>query len=289
MDYLKSKLEDAIRELHPEIGDPKTLVGVAPVGESRKIFSAGREALGYTEFRVGSSRSNLDEIVKKVNDNFAAAPGFESYSSFGPQAAKEMQLRAITAVFLSWVFIIFWVGYRFNNWAFGFGGVAALVHDVLMAVGLVALVSFIAERAQGLDRFYISDMKINLDMIAAILTLIGYSIHDTIVTFDRVRELRGKGTKVTREMINRAVNETLSRTIITSLLTFLAVFILFLGGGTALRGFAFLLVVGLISGTYSTIFIANPVVLWMLNRGAAPPQPPASPPPSAAVPVKAAT
>jgi SecD/SecF fusion protein len=118
-------------------------------------------------------------------------------------------------------------------------------------------------------------------MIAAILTLIGYSIHDTIVTFDRVRELRGKGTKVTRDMINRAVNETLSRTIITSLLTFTAVFILFLGGGAALRGFGFLLVVGLMAGTYSTIFIANPVVLWMLNRGAAQPQ---SPPTSAPVP-----
>jgi SecD/SecF fusion protein len=279
VDYLKHKLEDSIREISPEIGDPKTLVGVSPVGESTPIFSAGREALGYTEFRVATSRTDLDAIVKKTNDNFAAAPGFESFSSFGPQAARDMQLRAITAVFLSWAFIIFWVGYRFNNWAFGLGGVAALVHDVLMAVGLVALVSWVAVNVPALDRFYVSDMKINLDMIAAILTLIGYSIHDTIVTFDRVRELRGKGTRVTREMINRAVNETLSRTIITSLLTFLAVFILFLGGGAALRGFAFLLVVGLIAGTYSTIFIANPVVLWVLNRNA---QRDAVPPPSTA-------
>jgi SecD/SecF fusion protein len=108
-------------------------------------------------------------------------------------------------------------------------------------------------------------MKINLDMIAAILTLIGYSIHDTIVTFDRVREIRGKGTRIDAAMINRAINETLSRTIITSALTWSSVVILFIGGGAALRGFAFLMVVGLISGTYSTIFIANPVVLIILK------------------------
>jgi SecD/SecF fusion protein len=284
--YLKSKLDDALREISPEIGDPKTLIGVAPVGESRKIFSAGREALGYTEFRVASSRPDLDAIVKKTNENFAAAPGFESFSSFGPQAAKDMQLRAVTAVFLSWAFIIFWVGYRFSNWSFGIGGVVALFHDVLMSVGLVALISFVAVHIPGLERFYISDMKINLDMIAAILTLIGYSIHDSIITFDRVRELRGKGTRVDRAMMNRAINETLSRTIITSLLTWSSVVILFLGAGAALRGFSFLLVVGLVAGTYSTIFIANPVVLWTINRNVKPPQ---SPPPSKPVLEKVST
>jgi len=268
VDYLKGKLEDSIRELAPEIGDPKTLIGVAPVGDSTPVFNSGREALGYREFRVATSRPDLDAIIKKTNENFAAAPGFESFSSFGPQAAKDMQLRAITAVFLSWAFIIFWVGYRFNSWSFGVGGVVALFHDVLMAVGLVAMVSWIADRAPGLERFYVSDMKINLDMIAAILTLIGYSIHDSIITFDRVRELRGKGTRIDRAMMNRAINETLSRTIITSFLTWSSVVILWLGGGQALRGFGFMLVVGLICGTYSTICIANPVVIWIVERRA---------------------
>jgi SecD/SecF fusion protein len=263
--YIVGKFQNAIKDANPNIGDPSSLVAVDPVGKGTEVTSAGKQGLGYTEFRL-AGRFDIDSTLKRINETFAALPEFESFSSFGPQAAGEMQLRALGAVILSWGFIIFWIGYRFSNWSFGMGGVAALVHDVLMSMGLVAIVSSLAVAVPSLEALFITDMKINLDMVAAILTLIGYSIHDTIVTFDRVRELRGKGSKVTPEMINRAINETLSRTIITSLLTWGTVFVLFLGGGAALRGFSFLLVVGLISGTYSTIFIANPVVLWILSR-----------------------
>jgi SecD/SecF fusion protein len=112
----------------------------------------------------------------------------------------------------------------------------------------------------------LDDFKINLQMIAAFLTIIGYSLNDTIVTFDRLREIRGKNPAMTPEMVNASVNQTISRTILTATTVFIVVVILYIFGGSGIHGFTYCLLIGTIAGTYSTVFIAAPVLLWLMNR-----------------------
>jgi SecD/SecF fusion protein len=143
---------------------------------------------------------------------------------------------------------------------FGFAAVLALVHDVLIAVGFLAL-SYWMSNDLGMTAILIDPFKISLAVVAALLTIVGFSINDTIVIFDRIREIRGKSPELTGDMINRAINETLSRTFITSGTLLIATFILYLFGGMGIHPFAFTMLVGVISGTYSTVFIAAPILV----------------------------
>jgi SecD/SecF fusion protein len=159
--------------------------------------------------------------------------------------------------------IVLYVWLRFQNVAFGLAAVVALAHDVLVAVACLALSKFVAP---VMGWALVDDFKISLDVVAALLTIVGFSINDTIVIFDRLRELRGKSQFVTGPMIDKAVNQTLSRTILTSGTAFLATLILYLFGGQGIHAFAFTMLVGIITGSYSTIFIASPIVLWLQGR-----------------------
>jgi SecD/SecF fusion protein len=147
---------------------------------------------------------------------------------------------------------------------FGFAAILALVHDVLVTLGALALSSYVADYLGFLG---VEPFKINLPIIAAFLTIIGYSLNDTIVIFDRIREIRGKSTELSAELVNSSINQTLSRTLLTSLTVFLVVLILYAIGGQGIHGFAFALVVGVISGTYSTVYIATPVLIWLNRSG----------------------
>jgi SecD/SecF fusion protein len=138
------------------------------------------------------------------------------------------------------------------------GGLAAVL-------GIVAMVSFVSA-GLGPNILQLEDFKINLPMIAAFLTIVGYSLNDTIVVFDRVREVRGKNPALTEQMIDTSLNQTLSRTLLTSLTTWFVVGILYFIGGAGIHGFAFCLVMGVIVGTYSSIYVASPVLLWLMNR-----------------------
>jgi len=140
--------------------------------------------------------------------------------------------------------------------------VLALVHDVLVALGALA-VSYWLARLPFMSALLVEPFKINLPIIAAFLTIIGYSINDTIVIFDRIREIRGKSHEITPELVNLCINQTLSRTLLTSLTVFIVVLILYIFGGQGVHGFAFTLVIGTISGTYSTVYIATPLLIWM--------------------------
>jgi SecD/SecF fusion protein len=112
----------------------------------------------------------------------------------------------------------------------------------------------------------LTDFKINLPMIAAFLTIVGYSLNDTIVVFDRIREVRGKNPRLTTQMVNQSVNQTLSRTLLTSVTTLVVVVVLYVMGGEGLHGFSYCLFVGIVVGTYSSIYVASPVLLWLMNR-----------------------
>jgi preprotein translocase subunit SecF len=150
-------------------------------------------------------------------------------------------------VIISWLIILIYVAFRFKHFSFGLGGIVALAHDVLVTVGA----------------FSVTNREIDLTIVAALLTIVGFSINDTIVIYDRVRENRRKTPSASLpEVINRSINETLSRTIITTGTVLFGVVALLLFGGGVIHNFAFAMLVGCISGTYSTLYIASPVVIF---------------------------
>jgi SecD/SecF fusion protein len=156
-----------------------------------------------------------------------------------------------------------YIWFRFQKLSYGLAAVIALLHDVLITLGIVALCHWLAA---PLGFMMIDDFKIDLIMVAAFLTIIGYSLNDTIVVFDRIREVRGKSPRLTTEMVNASVNQTLSRTLLTSSTTLVTIALLYFFGGEGIHGFSFALFVGIVVGTYSSIFIASPVLLWIANR-----------------------
>jgi preprotein translocase subunit SecF len=171
----------------------------------------------------------------------------------GPKIGRDLQWQAVQATLAALGGMLLYIAFRFE-WIYGVAAVVAVFHDVFITVGFFSLFG----------------REIELTVIAALLTLVGYSMNDTIVIFDRVRENRKLTRKQPLEtLLNDSVNQTLSRTVLTSGLTFIAVLSLFLFGGEVLRGFSFALVVGVLIGSYSSIFVASPLLLWWQNLAAA--------------------
>lgn len=175
----------------------------------------------------------------------------------GPKIGAELKRDAVVAVFLSLIVILIYLGFRFK-FVFAVGAVIALFHDVLITVGLFAVLYGLIP---GLN------LEIDLPVVAAFLTLVGYSINDTVIVFDRIREnIKIHKTMPLEELVNKSINQTMSRTIITGFTTLLAVFVLFLLGGDVLRAFSFTLLFGIIIGTYSSIFVASALVVDYVQR-----------------------
>jgi preprotein translocase subunit SecF len=174
----------------------------------------------------------------------------------GPKIGKELIVDALSAVFWAIILILLYVMWRFEM-KYAFGAILALIHDVLITIGVFSLL----------------DIEISAPIIAAVLTIVGYSLNDTIVVFDRIREnikTKQKDSSAFIDIINRSLNETISRTVITSLTTLFVVTILFFFGGEVLRSFALALIIGIIIGTYSSLFVASPfVVEWQLRKASA--------------------
>ena len=209
-----------------------------------------------------AEESEANRILTKWQEGFNEEAYFPTSSKVGGQIAQQTQFQALAAIIASLLGIIAYVWIRFQNVAFGLAAVIALIHDVLIVLGAIAISHWLA----GVLGFLgIIEFKISLEIVAALLTVIGYSLNDTIVVFDRIREVRGKRTEITGDMINTSISQTLSRTILTSLTTFIVVFILYWFGGEAIHGFAFALVIGVLVGTYSSIFVASPALLWLMN------------------------
>lgn len=197
--------------------------------------------LGGIEPQIGAS---LDQNF------FAGSVAVRSVEAVSPQVGADLRDRAILVTLVSCLGMLIYIYFRFKSWGFGIGAVIAIFHDVLVTLGF----------------FSIMQWEINLTVVAALLTLIGYSMNDTIVIFDRIREMLRTRRRDGLEIVaNDAINQTLSRTIITSGLTFLTVVSLLVFGGEVLRSFSWTLFIGILIGTYSTIFIASPVMLWWEN------------------------
>lgn len=181
---------------------------------------------------------------------FLGAFHIGGFEVVGPKIGGDLQWQAMQATLAALAGMLIYIAFRFE-WIYGVAAVIAVFHDVLVTVGF----------------FSLFDREIDLNVVAALLTLVGYSMNDTIVIFDRVRENKKLGRRMPLdELLNLSVNQTLSRTVLTSGLTFAAVLCLFVFGGEVLRGFSFALVVGIVIGSYSTIFVASPILLWWQGR-----------------------
>jgi preprotein translocase subunit SecF len=197
--------------------------------------------------QVSSVEGVTPDIMSGLQaETYLGGFAIRSVEVVGPKVGQDLQWQAFKATMAALGGMLIYMAFRFE-WTYGVAAVLAVFHDVLVTIGF----------------FSLFDREIDLTVIAALLTLVGYSVNDTIVIFDRVRENRKLTRKIgLEELLNRSVNQTLSRTVLTSGLTFLAVVCLFIFGGEVLRGFSFALVVGIIAGSYSTIFIASPLLLW---------------------------
>jgi preprotein translocase subunit SecF len=188
-----------------------------------------------------------DAVIAKLKADFYAGPlAVKSYENVSAIVGSDLRRRAMLAVGLSFLGMLVYVGFRFKP-IYGVAAVVALFHDLAVTMGLFAL----------------TQKEISLTVIAALLTLVGYSMNDTIVVFDRVREnLRVVRKESLFKILNMSINQTFARTLLTSLTTFVSVCALYLFGGEVLNGFSFALTVGILIGTYSSIAIASPIVEW---------------------------
>ena len=212
-------------------------------------FGSPDEILIKTQFS-GSSSEISEKLTLALGKTFI----LRRVESVGPKIGKELQSDALKAIGLALLLILIYITFRFDRY-YALGSVMALIHDVLITLGVFSLL----------------DYEINLSIIAAFLTIVGYSLNDTIVVFDRIRENIPKFMKKTlNDVVNISLNETLNRTVITSLTTMMVVVILFLWGGKVINLFAFALIIGVFVGTYSSLFVASPVMVYFEKRSAGP-------------------
>ncbi len=199
------------------------------------------------------------ETVRMVTDTLDRQTSLPQVTQIDPSVGAKSRNDAIVAIVFSLIAIIIYIWIRFGTMRFGIAAVLALVHDVSIAMGMVAASAWLSETAVG-KALLINDFKIDLPMIAGFLTVIGYSLNDTIVVFDRIRENRGKLATLSANIINNSINQTLSRTILTSFTTLIVLIVMYIWGGAGLRGFNYVLIVGIVVGTYSSIGIATPML-----------------------------
>jgi SecD/SecF fusion protein len=183
-----------------------------------------------------------------------------SVANFSSQVSGTMQQQAIVAMTLSLLAVVVYIWFRFGSFTYSFAAIVALVHDVAIALGLVAFSAWVYNNSLA-NMLMLEPFKIDLAMVAAFLTIVGYSLNDTIVVFDRIRENRGRLSYATPSVINDSINQTVSRTVLTSGTTLLAVGMLYTFGGPGVHGFAFAMFIGVLVGTYSSVAIASPVLM----------------------------
>ena len=189
----------------------------------------------------------IPEIKKSLKNNLNTEVDFRRVENVGPKVSSELLKSSIIAITLALAAMLFYIWVRFE-WQFSVGSIIALFHDVVITLGIFSILS----------------LEINLSIIAAVLTIVGYSMNDTVVIYDRIRENLLKYSKISiSDVSNLSINETLARTIITSVTTLLALISIYILGGEILRGFSFAMILGVIIGTYSSIFVASPILKYL--------------------------
>jgi SecD/SecF fusion protein len=223
---------------------------------------------------IGLQPDVVRPVFEQLQNEMSQIPLFPMANKIGGRVSETMQQNALLAVFVSLVSVVIYLWLRFQKVSYGMAAAVAVAHDVLVTIGVMALSAYIVRAVPGLAAaLQLEAFQINLTIVAALLTIIGYSLNDTIVTFDRLREIKGKTPQLTPQMVNASVNQCLSRTILTALTVFMTVVILYFFGGEGIHSFAFAFLVGVVAGTYSTVYIAAPVLLWLSGTSAAPAKP----------------
>jgi len=198
--------------------------------------------------KIELTNTNDANFIKTINDQLSSDLGstvnFRRVENVGPKVSSELLKSGLLAISLSLAAMLFYIWIRFE-WQFSLGAIVALIHDVIITVGIFSFLSY----------------EINLSIVAAVLTIVGYSMNDTVVIFDRIRENLRKYSKISiSDISNISTNDTLSRTLITSLTTLLALLSIYIFGGAILKGFSLAMIIGVIVGTYSSIFVATPIL-----------------------------
>ena len=234
--------------------------GIAPIEQVRDIVAKHEKYAGASVTKFGTdseivirtkqaSKSVKGGAKEEVQEMLVSTGTFEirRVDLVGPSVGEELKTKGLLAMLFSIIGILIYLSFRFE-WRFAVASVVALIHDVSIAMGMLALFQ----------------VDINLPILAAILTILGYSLNDTVIVFDRIREgIRTLKSPNMEEVINESVTRTLSRTTLTSLTTFFVVLTLFVFGGEIIHGFSFTLLVGIVVGTYSSIFVASPILMWL--------------------------
>ena len=209
-----------------------------------KKFGNDSDFLIKVEQKNSNDNNLIPEIKKKLTESLNSKIDFRRVENVGPKVSAELLESSVIAISLALAAMLFYIWVRFE-WQFSIGSIIALFHDVVITLGIFSFLS----------------LEINLSIIAAVLTIVGYSMNDTVVIYDRIRENLLKYNKVTiSDIANLSINETLARTIITSITTLLALFSIYILGGEILRGFSFAMILGVMIGTYSSIFVASPIL-----------------------------
>ena len=230
------------------IGDIRSSFSKLNLGDLNvKEFGKKGDYLIKFEMKEFNDQMNLKIIKETVTNNLNTEVNFRRIENVGPKVSTELLNSGILAISLALGAMLFYIWIRFE-WQFSLGSITAIFHDVLITLGIFSLLS----------------LEVNLSIVAAVLTIVGYSMNDTVVIYDRIRENLSKFSSLNiSEISNISINETLSRTVITSVTTLLALFSIFLLGGSILKGFSFAMIVGVIIGTYSSIFVAAPILKYL--------------------------
>jgi len=214
---------------------------------SVKEFGTKNDFIVKFEKKINDKENTIENIRKNLSSLIGNTFEFRRVESVGPKVSSELLMSGIIAIALSLCAMLIYIWIRFE-WQFSLGAIIALFHDVVLTLGFFSLFGF----------------EINLSIVAAVLTIVGYSMNDTVVIFDRVRENLKKYSDIKIfDLTNISINETLSRTIITSITTLLALLSIYFFGGEILKGFSFAMILGVIFGTYSSIYIANPILVFL--------------------------
>ena len=209
-----------------------------------KNFGSENDYLVKIELSKSNDTNFINSIKKQLSNDLGNEINFRRVENVGPKVSNELLKAGLLSITLSLAAMLFYIWIRFE-WQFSLGAIAALVHDVIITMGIFSLLSY----------------EINLSIVAAVLTIVGYSMNDTVVIFDRIRENLKKYSRISiSEISNTSTHETLSRTLITSVTTLLALFSIYIFGGEILKGFSFAMIIGVIVGTYSSIFVAPPIL-----------------------------
>lgn len=238
-------LEIRIDSPNIEIQDIRNSLKIKDLGDVN-VKQFGKKGDFLIKFEKSSSENDqfIGELKEEISKSLNTEVNFRRVENVGPKVSSELLKNGLTAIALSLAAMLFYIWIRFE-WQFSLGSIIALIHDVIITLGIFSILSF----------------EVNLSIVAAVLTIVGYSMNDTVVIFDRIRENLLKFSKIEiNEIANISINETLSRTLITSLTTLLALLSIFILGGEILKGFSFAMILGVIIGTYSSVFVASPVL-----------------------------